>query len=280
MQSIDIGNFRIGKGEPLTFLCGPCVIEGEDFSLRIAEKIKNIFKPLHANLIFKSSFDKANRSSVHSYRGPGLDEGCRILSRVRDELGLPVVTDIHQAEQAEICAESCDMLQIPAFLCRQTDLLTAAARTGLPLNVKKAQFMAPWDMKAVVEKVRSEGNEKIILCDRGTCFGYNTLVSDFRGLSIMADLGYPICFDATHSVQQPGGRGDSSGGQREFVPLLARAAVAVGCQVVFMEVHPNPEQAKSDSASQLALEELEDLVVSLIKIHDAINSTVPCLGGK
>lgn len=270
MQSVDIKEFVIGKGQPLAVISGPCVIEGEDHCLNAAETLKGIFSKFGINFIFKSSYDKANRSSISSFRGPGLDEGLRILERVKTELEIPVLTDVHSPREATAAGEVVDVLQIPAFLCRQTDLLVAAGNTGKPVNVKKGQFMAPWDMQNVIDKVLSTGNNKIILTDRGTSFGYNNLVSDMRSIAIMQGMGYPVCFDATHSVQLPGGHGTSSGGQREHVPLLARAAVAAGCVCLFMESHPDPSQAKSDKDSMLPFEELPFLLRQLDGIYQVL----------
>lgn len=250
-------------------LCGPCVIESEDHALETAKELKSIFAKAGVSLIYKSSFDKANRSSINAYRGPGLEEGLRILGKVKEETGLRVVTDVHTPEEATRAAEVVDFLQIPAFLCRQTDLLIAAGKTGKPINVKKGQFMAPWDMKNVVEKIASTGNNKIMLTDRGTTFGYNNLVCDMRSIPIMKGLGYPVCFDATHAVQLPGGEGHCSGGQREFIPVLAKAAVAAGADILFMEAHPNPEKALCDAASVLPFSELPSLLLTLKKIKDA-----------
>ena len=235
MKDVDISGIKIGAGQPLVMLSGPCVIENETHCMRAAEELKNIFSMHGIRLIFKSSYDKANRSSINSFRGPGLDEGLRILQKVKDELDLPVVTDIHTPEEAKAAGEVVDLLQIPAFLCRQTDLLVAAGETGKAVNVKKGQFMAPWDMGNVVEKLRATGNQNIILTDRGTSFGYNNLVSDFRSIPIMQGFGAPVCYDASHSVQLPGGQGTTSGGQREFIPTLIRSAIAAGADCLFLE---------------------------------------------
>ncbi len=271
MKSIRIANFSIGKEEPLAILAGPCVIESESHTLRSAEKLQRMVSRHPFSYIFKASYDKANRSSGASFRGPGLEEGLRILERVRREFNLPVVTDVHSPEEATLAAEVCDMIQIPAFLCRQTDLILAAGRTKAAVNVKKGQFLAPWDMQNVVEKLRSAGNERILLTDRGTSFGYNNLVSDFRAIPIMQKFGFPVCFDATHSVQLPGGLGHATGGQREFIAPLAKAAVAVGCNALFLEAHPNPAQAKSDASSVLSFEALETLLQEIEKIYEAIS---------
>lgn len=270
MHSVTIKNFSIGSGNPLAVISGPCVIEGEEQTLYAAEVLKKIFLNRGMALIFKSSYDKANRSSIASYRGPGLQEGLRILERVYNEFDLPVLTDVHTPEEARAAAEVCDVIQIPAFLSRQTDLLVAAALTGKVVNVKKGQFMAPWDMRHVVEKLRQSGNERILLTDRGTSFGYNNLVSDMRAIPVMQDFGTPVCFDATHSVQLPGGKGETSGGERHFVPLLAKSAVAAGCDCLFMESHPDPERAKSDADSQVAFNDLPELLDVLERTHAAV----------
>ena len=269
MKNVKVADFSVGKGEPLTIITGPCVIESEEFSLETARHLKKLLSSYPVNFIYKSSFDKANRSAISSFRGPGLKEGLRILQKVKDELNVPVVTDIHLPEQAAPTAEVCDILQIPAFLCRQTDLLVAAAKTGCVVQVKKGQFLSPWDMKNVVEKIESAGSEKIILVDRGTSFGYQNLVSDMRAIPVMQDLGYPVCFDGTHSVQLPGGLGASSGGQREFIETLSKAALASGANALFIEAHPNPEKAKSDAASQLSFSEFETLLPKLLRIYEA-----------
>lgn len=272
MKTVRIRHFSIGKGNPLAIISGPCVIESEDHTMKAAEALKNIFNKQNINFIFKASYDKANRSAYHSFRGPGLHEGLRILEKVSKELDLPVTTDVHAPEEAIAAAEICDILQIPAFLCRQTDLIVAAARTGCPVNVKKGQFMAPWDMKNVVEKIHSVGNESVILTDRGTTFGYNNLVSDMRAIPLMQALGVPVCFDATHSVQLPGGLGTSSGGQREFIPLLAKAAIASGANCLFMEAHPNPSEAKSDASSVLDFRVLPELLQLLKRLYDVVQN--------
>lgn len=271
MHKVKIKNFQIGDSEPLVMICGPCVIESEEHTLKAAETLKEIFNKTGIHFIFKSSFDKANRSAYHSFRGPGIDEGLRILEKVKKELDLPVTSDIHSPEEALVAAEVLDILQIPAFLCRQTDLIIAAAKTHKPVNVKKGQFMAPWDMKNVVEKIKSEGNQDIVLTDRGTSFGYNNLVSDMRSIPIMQSFGVPVCFDATHSVQLPGGQGTTSGGQREFIPVLAKAAIASGANCVFMEAHPNPKEAKSDASSVIDFKELPSLLATLEKLYHVIN---------
>ena len=267
-------DLSIGDGCPLTLIAGPCVIESEDFTLKMADQIHQICDRLGIPLIFKSSFDKANRTSINSFRGQTMETGLKILQRVKDEVGVPVLTDIHESYQAAIVAEVADILQIPAFLCRQTDLLLAAAATGRVVNVKKGQFLAPWDMKSVVRKLEAAGTKRILLTERGTSFGYNTLVVDFRSLPQMRELGYPVVFDATHSVQMPGGQGDKSGGQRQFVPYLARAAAAIGIDALFMEVHENPEVAMSDGPNMIPLANLEQVLQSILNIRAVLTSTV------
>ncbi len=269
MQNLNFLNFSIGEDQPLAFICGPCVIESESHTLFCAETLKEIFKKFPFSLIFKASYDKANRSSIHSFRGPGLDEGLKILQRVQKEFSLPVVTDVHSPEEAGIAGTFCEMIQIPAFLCRQTDLLIAAAKSGAAVNVKKGQFLAPWDMGNVVDKLRESGCEKILLTERGSSFGYNTLVSDMCSIPTMQKLGFPVCFDASHSVQLPGALGTSSGGKREFIPTLAKAAVAAGCNAIFLESHPTPASAKSDASSVYPFEELPSLLSQLEKIYNA-----------
>jgi 2-dehydro-3-deoxyphosphooctonate aldolase (KDO 8-P synthase) len=247
------------------------VIESEEFTLRDAEALQEIFRPYPFRLIFKASYDKANRSSIHSFRGPGLDNGLKILSRVQSEFDLPVLTDIHSPEEALIAGALCDMIQIPAFLCRQTDLLLAAAQTPAAINVKKGQFVAPWDMKNVVEKLVAAGHKKILLTDRGTSFGYNNLVSDMRAIPIMQRFGYPVCFDATHSAQLPGGLGATTGGQREFIPTLAKAAIAAGANALFIEAHPDPANAKSDATTVLPYDALKTLLTQVERLYACIN---------
>ncbi len=265
-----IGSFFVGEGQPLCVMSGPCVIESEEHTMRCAEQLKKIASRLPIHFIFKASYDKANRSSVHTFRGPGIEEGLRILEKVKKELELPVVTDVHLPEEAHAVAEVCDLLQIPAFLCRQTDLILAAAATLKPVHVKKGQFMAPWDMQQVVEKVRSCGNHNIILCDRGASFGYNNLVSDMRSIPIMQAMNVPVTYDASHSVQLPGGLGNSSGGDRKFIPTLAQAAIAAGCDALFIESHLNPDEAKSDKATVFPLDQLEALLQKLVLIYDVV----------
>ncbi len=265
------GSVVIG-GRDLVVIAGPCVIESDAGTRRIAEGLAEACEEVGLPLVFKASFDKANRTSAGAYRGPGVEAGLDILSRIRADLNLPVTTDIHTVEQAAQTAAAVDLIQIPAFLCRQTDLLLAAAETGVPVNIKKGQFQAPWDMAHAVDKVRSVGASEVMLTERGTSFGYNNLVVDMRSLSHLAGLGVPVCFDATHSTQAPGGLGSQTGGDRSMAPLLARAAVAVGVHAVFMEVHEDPERAQSDSAVQLPLHEVAPLLEQLKRIH-RINST-------
>jgi 2-dehydro-3-deoxyphosphooctonate aldolase (KDO 8-P synthase) len=270
MQDVQVKNFKIGSKQPLAVMIGPCVIESEEMALSSAKFLKELLTPLGIHFIYKSSYDKANRSSYHSFRGPGLKEGLRILEKIKKEYDVPVLTDVHSTEEAVQAGKVCDVLQIPAFLCRQTDLIVAAAETGAVINVKKGQFMAPWDMGNVVQKILSCGNQNIILTDRGTSFGYNNLVSDMRAIPIMQKLGFPVCFDATHSVQLPGGNGHSSGGQREFIPTLAKAAIASGCNCLFIEAHPDPSQAKSDKDSVIAFADLKPLLKTLKQLYEIV----------
>ncbi len=251
-------------------IAGPCVIESEEMALHIASRMKEITDQLGIPYTFKASFDKANRTSIGSFRGPGIEEGLRILQKVKDCYGVPVCTDIHEAWQAEPAARVCDILQIPAFLCRQTDLLVAAAQTGKCINIKKAQFLAPWDMKNCLQKVRQSGNNNVMLCERGTSFGYNTLVVDMTGLRVMKDMGVPVIFDATHSVQKPGGNGTSTGGNREYVEYLAKAALAVGVDGLFMETHPDPDNAKSDGSNMVPLGQMKLLLEKLQRVYYAV----------
>jgi 2-dehydro-3-deoxyphosphooctonate aldolase (KDO 8-P synthase) len=269
-KEVCIGAIIIGGHNPLILIAGPCVIEGEEFTISLAWKLKEISADVGIPLIFKASYDKANRTSISSFRGPGLKEGLRILKRVKEEVGVPILSDVHRISEVSRAAEVLDIVQIPAFLCRQTDLLVEAGRMGRPINVKKGQFLSPWDMVHVVEKITSTGNNQILLTERGTSFGYNNLISDMRSLPIMRDLGYPVIFDATHSVQLPGGAGKTSGGRKEFISYLARAAVGAGADGVFLEVHPNPEQALSDGANSLALENLHSLLKQLIAIDQIV----------
>ena len=273
MKQVTVGNVTFGPYEQPAIIAGPCQIEGLDHTLRHAEAIVKAAQNAGLSVIYKSSFDKANRTSANAQRGVGLDEGIFILERVKTEFGCPVLTDIHSEAQCQPVAEVVDVLQIPAFLCRQTDLLLAAAETKAVINVKKGQFLAPWDMQHVAAKIAGAGNERILLTERGTSFGYNTLVSDMRSLPQMAMTGYPVVFDATHSVQQPGGLGGASGGQREFVPILARAAVAVGVSGLFIETHEDPDNAPSDGPNMVPLRELEDLLCHLAHIAQASHSS-------
>lgn len=252
-------------------IAGPCVIESEELCMNEAKTIKDIAERLDLDYYFKASFDKANRTSIYSYRGPGIEEGLRVLKKVKDEVGVKVVTDIHEPWQAKKVAEVCDMLQIPAFLCRQTDLVEAAGRTGKLINVKKGQFLAPWDMKNVIGKLEETGNKNIMLCERGNSFGYNTLVVDMSGIYEMKKLGYPVVFDATHSVQKPGGKGNVTGGNREYVEPLAKAAIAAGADHLFFEVHPDPDKALSDGPNMIKLDEFEDILKRIIKVYDAVH---------
>ncbi|MDR1609251.1 MAG: 3-deoxy-8-phosphooctulonate synthase [Holosporales bacterium] len=266
IKAVTIGGFEIANDRPFVFIGGPCVIESLDHSLAMCCKIGVVCERLGVSHIFKSSFDKANRTSISGERGVGIDEGLRILEKVKSEFGVPVLTDVHLPDQCDVVAEVADVLQIPAFLCRQTDLLKAAAKTGRVINVKKGQFVAPADMASVVEKLRCFGATDIMLCDRGTCFGYNALVTDFRGIPIMAQTGCPVIFDATHSVQMPSANGASSGGERKFAPILARAAVAVGVAGVFMEVHDDPDNAPCDGPNMIHIDDLEQVLTELIAI--------------
>lgn len=254
-----------------TLYAGPCVIESEELVLNVAKEISDICKRLEIPYVFKASFDKANRTSINSFRGPGLEEGLRILKKVKDKYGLPVITDIHESWQAEPVAKVADVLQIPAFLCRQTDLLVAAAKTGKKINVKKAQFLAPWDMKNVINKLKEAGCSDIMVCERGSCFGYNNLVVDMTGIIEMKKLGVPVVFDATHSVQKPGGKGNATGGNREYVEYLAKAAITCGADHLFMEVHPDPDNAKSDGPNMVKLDDLEEMLKRIIKVYNAVN---------
>ncbi len=268
-MQIKVGQHTIGQG-PLFVIAGPCVIESAELCAEVAGEMKGLCERLGLPYIFKASFDKANRTSLSSFRGPGLDEGLDVLARVKKATGVPVLTDIHEPDQAEAVAKVADILQIPAFLCRQTDLIVAAARTGRPVNIKKGQFLAPWDMRPIVEKVESEGNRTIILTERGSSFGYNNLVVDMRSIPLMRALGYPVVIDATHSVQKPGGLGNSTGGDRSMVPTIAKAAVAAGADGVFLEVHPDPDKSKSDAANSLALSSVGGLLETLKGIKDAL----------
>jgi 2-dehydro-3-deoxyphosphooctonate aldolase (KDO 8-P synthase) len=267
---VHIGNVACGQGQPLAWIAGPCVIESHDLTLWIAEQLAAMADRLKVPLIFKASFDKANRTSGKSFRGPGLQEGLKTLDTVRQRTGLPVTTDIHECWHAEPAGQVCDVLQIPAFLARQTDLIFAAGRTGKPVNVKKGQFMAPWDMKNVVTKMAEVGNNQLLLTERGSTFGYGQLVNDMRAIPMMQEFGCPVIFDATHSVQKPAGKGDRSDGERRMVPFLAKAAVACGCDGVFIETHPRPDEALSDGPNMIALDDLPALIACCLRLRNAL----------
>lgn len=273
-KEIPIAKLKIGGTNPLVLIAGPCVIESEAQALEAAEELKELCQGRNIPLVYKSSYDKANRTSLSSFRGPGLDKGLYILSQVQKKTGLPVLSDVHDIDEVAPAADVLDVIQIPAFLCRQTDLLLAAALTGIPLNIKKGQFLAPWDMKNIIEKVESTGNKNIILTERGSSFGYNNLVADLRALPIMRSLGYPVVFDATHSVQLPGGLGTASGGQREFIEPLSRAAVAVGVDALFLEVHPNPDKAPCDGPNMLPLKSLPGLIDQVMEIDRLVKKNM------
>ena len=262
--------FEIGGDNRFTLIAGPCVIESEELVMEVAEKVKDICDRLRINFVFKASFDKANRSSIHSYRGPGIEKGLEILKKVKERFNVPVVTDVHEAWQCKEVAKVVDIIQIPAFLCRQTDLLIAAAETGLPVNIKKGQFLAPWDMKNVVVKMEEMNNPNIMLCERGSTFGYNNMVVDMRGFGEMRKFGYPVVFDVTHAVQKPGGLGTATSGDREFVFPLMRAGLAIGIDAIFAEVHPDPTTAKSDGPNMLFLSDLEEILKIAVKIDDLV----------
>lgn len=264
MKRVTVGNLTIANDLPFTLIAGPCQIESREHAMEVASALAEMAQKLGIGVIYKSSYDKANRTSANAARGVGMAQGLEILAEVRQRFGLPVLTDVHDAAQCAPVAQAVDILQIPAFLCRQTDLLLSAGETGRAINVKKGQFLAPWDMKNVAAKITSTGNENILLCERGASFGYNTLVSDMRSLPIMAETSYPVVFDATHSVQQPGGQGTSSGGERRFAPVLARAALAVGCAAVFIECHPDPDRAPSDGPNMIPLSEMPALIERLM----------------
>jgi len=267
---VKCNKINISNSNPFTLIAGPCQLENEKHALDVASKLKEITDKLNVGLIYKTSFDKANRTSIEGKRGAGLDKSLPVFDKIRKNLGIPVLTDVHNIEQCEVVSKHVDVLQIPAFLCRQTDLLIAAAKTGKIINVKKGQFLAPWDMTNVIKKIEKSGNKNILLTERGASFGYNTLVSDMRSIPIMAKNGYPIVFDATHSVQQPGGMGDKSGGQREFVEYLARAAIAVGVAAVFIETHPDPDNAPSDGPNMVPLSKLSGLLKQLVQIDKLV----------
>ena len=269
-HKVKCANFEIGNDRPFTLIAGPCQLESEEHALKISTELKKITGELGINLIYKTSFDKANRTSLKGKRGLGLEKSLPVFDKIKKEIGVPILTDIHTAEHCSLVANHVDVLQIPAFLCRQTDLLIAAAKTGKIINVKKGQFLAPWDMANVVKKIEESGNKNILITERGASFGYNTLVSDMRALPIMSKFGFPIVFDATHSVQQPGGMGEKSGGQREFVPYLARAAIAVGVAAIFIETHEDPNNAPSDGPNMVPLNEIKDLLKKLTEIDNLI----------
>lgn len=264
--------FETGLDLPFFLIAGPCVIESENLALETASRLKEITGRLGIPFIYKSSFDKANRSSIGSFRGPGMQEGLRILQKVKDQVGVPVLTDVHEDTDIQAVAEVVDVLQTPAFLCRQTNFITHVASAGLPVNIKKGQFLSPWEMKNVSDKARSTGNEQVMVCERGASFGYNNLVSDMRSLAVLRDTGCPVVFDGTHSVQLPGGQGDSSGGQREFIPVLARAAIAVGISGLFMETHPDPAKALSDGPNAWPLAQMRSLLAALKQIDTVIKA--------
>jgi 2-dehydro-3-deoxyphosphooctonate aldolase (KDO 8-P synthase) len=263
----DESAIKVGPGKPFLLIAGPCVLESEELARQVAGQLKEIAQRLAISFVFKSSFDKANRTSLDSYRGPGMQEGLKVLDSIRHDYQVPVISDVHETYQVEEAGAVLDVLQIPAFLCRQTDLLVAAARTGKAINLKKGQFLSPWDMTNAVNKIRAAGNNNLMLCERGVSLGYNNLVVDMRSLPVMRSLGCPVIFDATHSVQLPGGGGSSSGGQREYIPVLSRAAVAAGIDGIFMEVHPEPDKALCDGPNHLPLDQVEELLKTLLKIH-------------
>lgn len=269
-KSVRIGGFEIGGGKPLALIAGPCVIEGRDSALKHASFIKQVTDRVGVPFVYKSSYDKANRTSLDSYRGPGIEKGLKILAEIKKDVGVSVLTDVHEREQVAQVKEVADVLQIPAFLCRQTDFVVAVAESGKVVNIKKGQFLAPWDVGNIVEKVAATGNDQILITERGVSFGYNNLISDMRSLVVMRELGYPTVFDATHSLQLPGGLGKASGGQRRFIPALARAGVAVGIDALFMEVHEDPDRALSDGPNSLALGELEKLLRLVKEIDEAV----------
>lgn len=270
MRTVNVKGIKIGEGNPLVLIAGPCVIESERHALEAAKKIQGIAQSARIPYIFKSSYDKANRLSIESYRGPGLRKGLDVLHTIKQRLGLPILSDVHCAKDMAVAAEVLDIIQIPAFLCRQTDIVVAAAKTGKVVNIKKGQFLAPWDMAPIIKKIESAGNHRIILTERGVSFGYNNLVTDFRALGIMRALGYPVIYDATHSVQLPGGKGTSSSGQREFVSGLSRAAVAFGCDGLFLEVHPDPNKAPCDGPNMIELKNISKLLAQVKKIEKAL----------
>ncbi len=270
VREIKIGNIKIGDGLPLVLIAGPCVIESAKACLEMAKRLKGITESLKVPFIFKSSFDKANRMSLDSFRGPGIEKGLEVLQKVKDKLRLPVLSDVHCKKDIESASGVLDIIQIPAFLCRQTDIVLAAAKSGKAINIKKGQFLAPWDMLPIIRKIESTGNKRILLTERGVSFGYNNLVSDFRALAIMRDFGYPVIYDATHSIQLPGGKGNCSGGQRQFVEGLSRAAVAFGCDGLFLEVHTNPDKALCDGPNMIDLKQLKSLLIQVKNIREAL----------
>ncbi|MBF0488990.1 MAG: 3-deoxy-8-phosphooctulonate synthase [Candidatus Omnitrophica bacterium] len=270
VRTIKVGKIAFGGKNPFVLIAGPCVIESKESALKLAKDIQKITQKLNVPFVFKASYDKANRTSFNSFRGPGIIEGLKILAHIKRELNVPVLSDVHCTHEIQLAAEVLDIIQIPAFLCRQTDLIVAAAKTGLTVNVKKGQFLAPWDIKGVVKKMEEAGNRKLLLTERGVSFGYNNLVSDFRSLDVMRKTGYPVVFDATHSVQQPGGLGHASGGNSEYIPLLARCAVAAGVDSIFLETHPNPSKSLSDGPNMIPLKNLEKLLKDLIAIDKVI----------
>ena len=273
MKLVEIGNFKIGAGRPLAVIAGPCVIESQESALRHASLLKEAADRAGVPYIFKSSYDKANRSSASSFRGPGLERGLEILAEVKRKVGVPILTDVHESAQVVAVQQIADVLQIPAFLCRQTDFVVAVANSGKVVNVKKGQFLAPWDIANVVDKILSTGNDRVLLTERGVSFGYNNLVSDMRSLVWLRELGYPVIFDATHSLQLPGGLGHASGGERNYIPALARAAVAVGVDALFMEVHENPDQALSDGPNSLPLKDFEKLIGAVKQIDEMVKGS-------
>ena len=273
MKLVEVGNFEIGAGRPLAVIAGPCVIENRESALRHASLLKEAAERVGAPYIFKSSYDKANRSSATSFRGPGLENGLEILAEIKRKVGVPILTDVHESAQVIAVQQVADVLQIPAFLCRQTDFVIAVANSGKVINVKKGQFLAPWDIGNVVDKIVSTGNDQVLLTERGVSFGYNNLVSDMRSLVVMRELGYPVIFDATHSLQLPGGRGNASGGERKYIPALARAAVAAGVDGLFMEVHEDPDQALSDGPNSLPLRDFEKLIGAVKQIDEMVKGS-------
>ncbi len=273
VKIVKIGHTEIGGNRPLVLIAGPCVIESEDQVRKTIEGLKEITGEINIPFIFKSSYDKANRTSIKSYRGLGLEKGLEILEKVKREFDIPLLVDVHQIEEVKLVSKVADILQVPAFLCRQTDLIISIAKTGKPINVKKGQFLAPWDMQNVIEKIESTGNKNILLTERGSCFGYNNLVVDMKSLPIIRSFGYPVVFDATHSVQKPGGKGTTTAGEREYVPFLAQAAVATGIDGLFLEVHPQPEKALSDGPNMIRLSRVKELLEKLIKIDKVVKTT-------